>query len=85
MFPCEFWVNKCSSKAVLIYIYICMYVCMYVCNNNNAKLLGGSHGLMDRVRLITRRLRVRVSVLAGIVGGGSEYPALSPPSKPRLR
>ncbi len=38
-----------------------------------------------RVRLVTWRLRVRVSGPAGIVGGGSECTALSLPSKQWLR
>ncbi len=41
----------------------------------------GIHGLMVRVGLIIERLRV--SVQAGIVGGGSECKALSPTSIPR--
>ncbi len=39
--------------------------------------LGGSRDLMVRVGLVTQRSWVRVSVLAGIVGGGSEWPVLS--------
>ncbi len=38
-----------------------------------------------RVGLVTRRLWVRVSGPAGIVGGGSKCPVVSPPSIPRLR
>ncbi len=37
----------------------------------------GSCGLMNRVGLVTRRLLIRVSGPAGIVGFGSECPALS--------
>ncbi len=47
---------------------------------------GGSNGLMVwESDLLPWRLRVRVSGPAGIVGGGSECTALSPPSIPRLR
>ncbi len=45
----------------------------------------GSRGLMNRVEIVTQRSQVRVSGLAGIVDGGSECPALSPSSIPRLR
>ncbi len=49
------------------------------------RYFGGSRGLMDRVGLVTQRFQVRVSGPAGIVGGWSECPELSPPSIPRLR
>ncbi len=39
----------------------------------------------NRVGLVPQRWRVRVSGLAGIAGGGSEFPVLSPPSIPRPR
>ncbi len=46
---------------------------------------GGGQSWPNGFGLVTQMLQVRVSGPAGIVGGGSECPALSPPSIPRLR
>ncbi len=47
--------------------------------------LGGSRGLMVESRTRNGKVASSSLVPAGIVGGGSECPALSPPSIPRLR
>ncbi len=63
------------SKFVLLKWIYCIY----------PYIRGQSWSNSKRVGLVTQRLRLRVSGPAGIVGGGSECPVLSPPSIPWLR